>query len=157
MLALIGYKILFYTIPKIIKNKRLQVANIPPQLIKSLREYIGLWREGAADEDYLFCSVSNDKVTRHSLKAAYGAFTKDRGVTKTSMHGLRHTFAREWYMNGGDVVQLSKILGHTSIKMSERYMNIYADTAQDKFNQFNPLENISKGRGKAAKTVRRTE
>jgi integrase/recombinase XerD len=139
------------------KSKKLQVANMPPQLIKALKSYIDLWRQGATDDDYLFCTVSNEALSRHSAFIAYGKYANERGVKKTSMHGLRHTFAREWYLNGGDVVQLSKILGHTSIKMSEKYMNIYADTAQDKFNLFNPLENINKSRGKATKTVKRSE
>lgn len=38
-------------------------------------------------------------------------------------HDLRHTFAT-WYMeNGGDVVALSKILGHHSLAMTMRYCN----------------------------------
>ena len=139
------------------KNKKVQLANIPPQLLKSLEKFKGMWRKNADDEEYLFCTVSGDKMSRHSLKAAYSKYANDRGVKKTSMHGLRHTFAREWYLNGGDVIQLSKILGHSTIKMSERYMNIYADTAQDKFNQFNPLENITKSRGRARKGVQLTE
>jgi integrase/recombinase XerD len=145
------------------KNKKLQTANIPPQLVKALTEYIGKWRtrdsEGiaVADDDYLFCSVSNEQMTRDSLKMAYSTYAKKRGTSKTSLHGLRHTFAREWYLNGGDVVQLSKVLGHSTIHMSEHYMNVYADSAKDKFIQCNPLENIAKGRGHARKGIQRTD
>ena len=145
------------------KNKKLQTANIPPQLVKVLSEYIGKWRNMDSygrqieDDNYLFCNVSNEKITRDSLKMAYSKYAKSRGVNKTSLHGLRHTFAREWYLNGGDVVQLSKVLGHSTIHMSEHYMNVYADSARDKFIQCNPLENIAKGRGKARKTVNRTD
>ena len=56
-------------------------------------------------------------------------------------------------MNGGDVVQLSKILGHSTLAMSVHYMNIYADMARDRFVQYNPLDNIA--RSGAKKTVRR--
>lgn len=129
------------------KNKKLQVANMPPQLVKSLKEYISLWRSDAEEDDYLFCNISNEKITTDAMRIAYANYTRDRGVKKTNLHGLRHTFAREWYLNGGDIVQLSKVLGHSSIRMSEHYMNIYADEAKEAFNQFNPLENISKGRG----------
>ena len=140
------------------KNKKLQTANIPPQLVKALREYISLWRKNnVTEDDYLFCSVSNEQLTRDSLKMAYGTYAKKRGVNKTSLHGLRHTFAREWYLNGGDVVQLSKVLGHSTIHMSEHYMNVYADSARDKFIQCNPLENIQNGKGRARKAVSKAD
>ena len=39
-------------------------------------------------------------------------------------HDLRHTFA-SWYMiNGGDLYELAKILGHSNIKMTERYAKL---------------------------------
>ena len=145
------------------KNKKLQNANLPPQLVKDLTEYIGKWRKRDSDgietaqDDYLFCSIGNEQMSRDSIKMAYGSYSKSRGVSKTSLHGLRHTFAREWYLNGGDVVQLSKVLGHSTIHMSEHYMNVYATSAKDKFIAVNPLENIRNGRGNARKTVKRTD
>jgi len=138
------------------KNKKVQVANMPPQLVKALRDYINEWRQGADETDYLFCTLSNEQLSRHSLRTAYSNFANSRGVEKTSIHGLRHTFAREWYYNGGDIVQLSKILGHSTIAMSEKYMRLHANQMENTFNQYNPLENITKGRGKATKTVTRS-
>jgi integrase/recombinase XerD len=137
------------------KNKRVQHANLPPQLVNSLTEYISEWRHDAKEDDYLFCTLSNEKIGRHSLKSAYAAYTKSRGVNQTSLHGLRHTFAKQWYLNGGDVVQLSKVLGHSTIHMSEHYMNVFSHDAKDRFVQCNPLENMSRARANARKTVTR--
>ena len=39
-------------------------------------------------------------------------------------HGLRHTFATHWMMNGGDVFKLQKILGHQSIETTMRYAHL---------------------------------
>jgi hypothetical protein len=36
-------------------------------------------------------------------------------------HDLRHTFASWYMMNGGDLYAMAKILGHSNIKMTERY------------------------------------
>lgn len=137
------------------KNKKLQTANISPQLVKSLNDYINLWRYNAEEDDYLFCNVSGEQLSKASLAQGYRQYTTNRGVSKTNIHGLRHTFAREWFLNGGDVVQLSKILGHSTLAMSEHYMNIYADTARDRFVQYNPLENIAKSG--ARKTIKRKD
>jgi integrase/recombinase XerD len=134
------------------KNKRLQVVNLSPQLIVVLREYIDKCRYDANDEDYLFCNDRGEQSTRNLLYLAHQRYARSRGVDKYTLHGLRHTFAREWYLNGGDIVQLSKVLGHTSLEMSEHYMNVYADSARDRFIEFNPLENIQ--RGKNQKTIK---
>lgn len=39
-------------------------------------------------------------------------------------HDLRHTFASWFMMNGGDLYELPKILGHSNIKMTERYAKL---------------------------------
>lgn len=46
------------------------------------------------------------------------------GLPKMRFHDLRHTFASHWVMNGGDLYKLQKILGHSSITVTERYAHL---------------------------------
>jgi integrase len=39
-------------------------------------------------------------------------------------HDLRHTFASHFMMNGGNIYDLQKILGHTSQEMTQRYAHL---------------------------------
>jgi integrase len=39
-------------------------------------------------------------------------------------HDLRHTFASHFMMNGGNIYDLQKILGHTSLEMTQRYAHL---------------------------------
>jgi integrase len=46
------------------------------------------------------------------------------GIKDFRFHDLRHTFASWYMMNGGDLYELAKILGHSNIKMTERYAKL---------------------------------
>lgn len=48
-----------------------------------------------------------------------------------SSHVLRHTFASRFVMNGGNILTLQRILGHTSLAMTMRYAHLAPEHLQD--------------------------
>jgi site-specific recombinase XerD len=67
------------------------------------------------------------------LPACYSAFRKalQRAGIETPagqlIHVLRHTFASHFMMNGGNILVLQRILGHTDIKVTMRYAHFAPD------------------------------
>lgn len=74
----------------------------------------------------------------------YGQFTGSitsfrRALSRTSIelpkgqatHALRHTFASHFIQNGGNILTLQKILGHSSLAMTMRYAHLAPDHLQD--------------------------
>lgn len=55
-----------------------------------------------------------------------------------STHILRHTFASHFMMNGGNILTLQKILGHSTLTMTIRYAHLSPDHLQEAAN-LNPL------------------
>ncbi len=53
-------------------------------------------------------------------------------------HVLRHTFASRFIMNGGNILTLQRILGHTSLTMTMRYAHLAPEYLQDAI-RFGPV------------------
>jgi integrase len=47
-----------------------------------------------------------------------------------STHVLRHSYASHFMMNGGDILTLQKILGHSDLKVTMRYAHMAPDYMQ---------------------------
>ena len=54
-------------------------------------------------------------------------YCKRANVREVTFHDLRHTFASQFMMHGGNLYDLKKILGHTSVVMTERYSHLSPD------------------------------
>ena len=59
------------------------------------------------------------------------------GISNFRFHDLRHTFASHYIMNGGDMLSLKEILGHSNMRMVERYAHL---ASAHKHRQINNLQ-----------------
>jgi len=71
----------------------------------------------------------------------YGSRAGISGV-RCSPHTLRHTFAKNYLMNGGDIFSLQKILGHSSLASVRKYLNLFAMDIK-KHQRFSPVDNLA--------------
>lgn len=63
-----------------------------------------------------------DSTVRSTLARIKSAAPEMFDGVRLSPHTLRHTFARHWLLNGGDIYSLMRLLGHNDIKMTARYL-----------------------------------
>ena len=112
-------------------------------MVSILQDYMGI--RGGADEDYLFCDQYGGMLSENALRLAIAAYNQRRGVQKTSIHLFRHTFARKYLVDcGGNAFTLQKLMGHSTLKTTKIYCNIFdADIAKN-YDTFSPLAQISK-------------
>lgn len=122
------------------KNRKPLAIPLSKHLIKILREYMSI-REGEI-EDYLFCTDFGNKINSNTLSHQLAMYNRKRGVMKTGIHRYRHTFAKNWILNGGDIFRLQKILGHSTMDIVRNYVNMFDEDIKKDFNTFNPLESI---------------
>ena len=63
---------------------------------------------------------------------------------RCSPHTLRHTFAKRFLLNGGDVFTLQQILGHSSLEMVRRYLALCSQEVGRLYRPHSPLDRLGK-------------
>ena len=127
------------------KTGKKNAIPIHSELKPILRTYINeklCDEEGEYTSEYLFPSVyleDTKPMTRQGASHAIASYNRSRGVKKTSIHLFRHTFAKRWILDGGDIVSLQRALGHSTIDMAAHYANIYGADIAPKIEAYAPL------------------
>ena len=123
-----------------LKNRKQQLIPMSSGLKKVLKTYLSLWNH--SEDDYLFPEYEGGKFTRGGAYTALKNYNLTRGVTKTSVHLYRHTYAKNYIIAGGDCTYLQRLLGHSTLQMTNHYINLYATDLQRNYDKFNPLDNM---------------
>lgn len=124
------------------KNHKVQIIPLCTQMTSILKEYL-FFRKGVPS-DYLFCSEDNEMLTEYALRNSIARYNNRRGVTKTSIHLFRHTFAKKYLIDcGGDAFTLQRILGHSTLDMTRHYCNIYNVDLVKNYDSFSPLQQLT--------------
>ena len=139
-----------------LKNKHVQLLPMSEALASCLKKYISLWRQDAAETAYLFPSFYDEPLSTNALKHSQARYNRSRGVEKTSVHLLRHSFVKNWCMSGGNVFKLQKVLGHSTLTMTQHYANLYSNDLREGFDSYAALDGLQKKRRTAiTKTAKR--
>ena len=97
--------------------------------------------------EQLHAELPSSRKAHAIFEPCYSAFRKAMqraGINTPNgqlTHVLRHTFASHFMMNGGNILVLQRILGHTDIKITMRYAHFAPDHLSEA-RMFNPLNMI---------------
>jgi integrase len=64
------------------------------------------------------------------LKRAFKAACRKASIRGLRFHDLRHTFASRLVERGVDLITVKELLGHSTVKMTERYTHPYKEHKQ---------------------------
>lgn len=123
-----------------LKNRRQQTIPMSETLKAALTNYLKMW--DWRSEDFLFPTLEGKQMARGSVQCSIRAYNLRRGISKTSLHLFRHTFAKNYILAGGGMVQLQALLGHSTLDMTRKYVNLYGQDVRRDFERLNPLNNI---------------
>jgi integrase len=73
-------------------------------------------------DDYVYATLAGDRPDASALRRRYGQARDAAGVPQLTFHGLRHT-AASLFIRKMDVQIVKTIMGHSTIKTTERYLH----------------------------------
>lgn len=121
------------------KGKKDRYVNLSPVLLDILRGYIRNYKP--RPRKYLFESEQSSEAypTRTIQRIFYLAKEKARISKNVGIHSLRHSFATHMLEKGIDIRYIKDLLGHFSIKTTERYLHV---TKEKLVNIISPLDDL---------------
>lgn len=95
------------------------------------------WAAIRPSSRYFFSTLSGNRLSERYMHAMVGRYSARAGVTRPDgqplhPHMLRHTYATRLIERGIPIHDVAKLLGHSSIATTERYLHVNDSTLADR-------------------------
>jgi len=89
-----------------------------------LRKSVFRYASGKQAGDFIFGTKNQTEVSVRNFERDFKVLGQKCGITgiRFSPHTLRHTFAVSYLRNGGNLEYLRRILGHSSLSTTQKYL-----------------------------------
>jgi site-specific recombinase XerD len=100
------------------------VRGFHPTAADSLARWLDVRKTLGLKNGPLFCTLDGGPLSDRYVRDLLKRLAARAGIDKrVHPHGMRHTYADELRRSGVDVVTISKLLGHSSIAVTSRYLD----------------------------------
>ncbi len=123
------------------KGKKDRYVNLSLLLLDILRQYLKLCNP--RPKEYLFESGQNGiGYAERTVQQIFSTAKEKVGISKSvGVHSLRHSFATHLLDKGTNIKYIQELLGHFSIKTTERYLHV---SKKQLVNIISPLDDLWK-------------
>ncbi|MDP4085113.1 MAG: tyrosine-type recombinase/integrase [Bacillota bacterium] len=124
------------------KSRKAREVPISTKTVKLLKEYMKETEDFY--DDHLFLTYDGHQINQATVRINLRDYGRKAGISnkRVSPHTFRHTGALFYVMNGGDPFSLQKILGHSDMSMTRRYIQMTDTDVKRQHNSFSPINNI---------------
>lgn len=128
------------------KSKKDRVVFYSTEMAKLLQRWLK-FKDAMQETDLLFPTQrTNTILANPNFESNFRGYLKRAKINKNiTPHGLRNNFSRRFLLNGGNLLILSKILGHSSVTVTEKaYLDLQDEDLRRKYQAYSPLENMKR-------------
>jgi excisionase family DNA binding protein len=108
------------------KSGKTRFIPINSELLETLREL----KKKDGKSEYLFVNPETGNPLK-DVKTAFKAASRRAGILKFRFHDCRHTFATRLVESGVDLITVKELLGHSTVKVTERYTHSSRDSKRE--------------------------
>lgn len=126
------------------KGRKERTVFFSPKTEKALRSWLQ-YKDRYVESDYVFpVKEHGGPIGVGNFESNFRKYIERAGLNEDySPHCLRNNFAKRCLMNGMDIYTLSKILGHSSVTVTEQaYLDINDDDMSKRYQHFSPLNGV---------------
>lgn len=130
----------------ITKGRKDRVVFFSYEMQKLLQRWIK-FKYVIQESDLLFPTQrTNRKIEQGNFERNFRGYLSRAKIDKNiTPHGLRNNFSRRFLLNGGSIFVLSKILGHSSVSVTEKaYLDLQDEDLRKKYMNYSPLETMKR-------------
>ena len=118
------------------KAKSGKTRHVP--LTKKAFKALKSWHVQNPKKKYVFTSPKTGKCFT-DCKKAFKEVLKEADITDFNWHDMRHDFASQLVMKGVDLSTIQDFMGHSDIKMTQRYAHLAPEHKQAAVNTLDEL------------------
>ncbi|WP_160678716.1 tyrosine-type recombinase/integrase [Clostridium sp. C8-1-8] len=113
----------------------------------TMKKVLSKWlayKDRYLDTDLVFVSNRNNKLDISNFEKNLKKYVARTNINKNiTAHVFRNNFARRYLLASNDIYGLSRILGHSSVTVTEQaYLDLTVEDIRKNYQQFSPLENM---------------
>ena len=125
------------------KGRKTRFVFFSVKTAKALQRWLR-YKDRYTNGKLLFPKKSGLPLEVHSFESGFKRYLGRAGIDKPySPHALRNNFAKRCLMNGMDIYTLSRILGHSSVTVTEQaYLDLSDRDLRHRYQNFSPIENM---------------
>ncbi len=126
------------------KGKKDRYVFFSEEMLKQLRRWLK-YKDRYRQSEYIFCTNKGKPLNVTNYETNFKKYGVRIGLEEIHPHMLRNNFAKRFLMQGGDIYTLSRILGHSSVKVTEEaYLDLDTDDLRTNYQRFSPLANLKR-------------
>lgn len=129
------------------KGKKDRVVFYSQSVSKIFQSWLR-FKDSFQETDLLFPTQrTNSILTAPNFERNFKLYKERANIKKNiTPHGLRNNFARRFLLSGGDIYTLSRLLGHSSVTVTEAaYLDLLDNDLRKRYSRFSPIENLKGG------------
>jgi len=113
-------------------------------MLKELKRWLQ-YKDRYKQCEYVFCTTKATNLKISNYETNFKQYGERIGQNDIHPHMLRNNFAKRFLMSGGDIYTLSKILGHSSVTVTEEaYLDLQNEDLRMQYQRHSPLMNLKR-------------